>query len=112
VTLCFSLHLEIWKYYSTEKRSLNCHLASSSEVSIIDVEIALLFGHMKRTASIRAKTACSLYSLSRSDLDKILEVYPDMAEKLQKTAEERLAHDLQRNMGKAINDDDDHDDMK
>jgi CRP-like cAMP-binding protein len=64
-------------------------------------EIALLFGHMKRTATIRAKTNCSLYSLSRSDLDSILEVYPEMAEKLQKTAEERIGQDLVRNLGKA-----------
>ncbi|KAJ3324451.1 hypothetical protein HDV06_006862 [Boothiomyces sp. JEL0866] len=57
-------------------------------------EIALLFGNMKRTASIRATSSCNLYSLSRSDLNFILEVYPEMAEKMQKIAEERIASNL------------------
>ncbi|KAI8892090.1 hyperpolarization activated cyclic nucleotide-gated potassium channel 2 [Globomyces pollinis-pini] len=54
-------------------------------------EIALLFGNMKRTATIKAVTSCTLYSLSRTDLGFILEVYPEMAEKMQKIAEERIA---------------------
>jgi CRP-like cAMP-binding protein len=62
---------------------------------------------MKRTSSIRAKTACSLYSLSRTDLDTILEVYPEMGEKLLKTAEERLTQDLQRNIAKIGDDEQD-----
>jgi CRP-like cAMP-binding protein len=51
---------------------------------------------MKRTATVRAVTSCTLYSLSRSDLEYILEVYPEMADKLQKTAEERITSDLKR----------------
>ncbi|KAJ3334449.1 hypothetical protein HDU91_002727, partial [Kappamyces sp. JEL0680] len=59
-------------------------------------EIALLFGHMKRTASIRAVTSCSLYSLSRYDLESVLNIYPEMAENLQKIAEKRLEVEIGR----------------
>ncbi|KAJ3326815.1 hypothetical protein HDU91_004541, partial [Kappamyces sp. JEL0680] len=59
-------------------------------------EIAMLFGHMKRTATIRARTSCSLYSLSRGELNLILDVYPEMAQQLKKTAEERMIQDLNR----------------
>ncbi len=59
-------------------------------------EIALLFGHMKRTATIKCSTSCSLYSLSRSDLDQVLEIYPEMADNLEKIAEKRLEADLVR----------------
>ncbi|KAJ3315142.1 hypothetical protein HDV04_004283 [Boothiomyces sp. JEL0838] len=59
-------------------------------------EIALLFGNMKRTATIRAKTACNLYSLSRNDLSFILQVYPEIAEKMQAVAEERIKSDTTR----------------
>ena len=54
-------------------------------------EIAVLFGQMKRTATIRATTNCVLYSLSRQDLNEILETNPAMATKLRKIAEERMA---------------------
>jgi CRP-like cAMP-binding protein len=59
-------------------------------------EIAMLFGHMKRTATIRARSACSLYSLSRMELNLVLDVYPEMAEQLKRTAEERMIQDLNR----------------
>lgn len=59
-------------------------------------EIALLFGHMKRTATIKAVTPCILYSLSRHDLMFILNIYPEIAENLQKEAEKRLEGDLDR----------------
>nr|KAJ3408582.1 anaphase-promoting complex subunit Hcn1 [Polyrhizophydium stewartii] len=54
-------------------------------------EIALMFGRMRRTASVRAVTNCILYSLSRPDLNTILEHHPKMADKMRKIAEERLA---------------------
>jgi CRP-like cAMP-binding protein len=53
-------------------------------------EISLLFGHMKRTASVRAISNCVLYSLSQSELEKILELNPDMANKMRDSAEERI----------------------
>jgi CRP-like cAMP-binding protein len=37
-----------------------------------------------------------LYSLSRSDLDQVLEIYPEMADNLEKIAEKRLEADLVR----------------
>jgi CRP-like cAMP-binding protein len=51
---------------------------------------------MRRTATIRAITNCNLYSLSRSELNYILDMYPDMAETIKKTAEERMVKDLNR----------------
>ncbi|KAL2912093.1 hypothetical protein HK105_208446 [Polyrhizophydium stewartii] len=56
-------------------------------------EIALLYGRMRRTASVRAVTNCILYSLSRPDLNTVLECNPKMADKMRKVAEERLAAD-------------------
>jgi CRP-like cAMP-binding protein len=56
-------------------------------------EIALLFGRMKRTASIRAVTHCVLYSLSRQDLNSVLELNPVMADKMKQVAADRLAAD-------------------
>ena len=56
-------------------------------------EIALLFGRMRRTASIKAISNCALYQLCRNDLDRVLESHPSMAHKLRVVAEERLAND-------------------
>jgi hypothetical protein len=53
-------------------------------------EISLLFGRMKRTASIRTVTPCILYSLSKSDLDAMLLHHPTMAARIRAVAEERL----------------------
>ncbi|KAJ3294725.1 Potassium/sodium hyperpolarization-activated cyclic nucleotide-gated channel 4 [Borealophlyctis nickersoniae] len=54
-------------------------------------EISLLFGKMKRTATIRCATACVLYSLSKTNLDIVLEHHPLMAHRIRKVAEDRLA---------------------
>ncbi|KAJ3315881.1 Potassium/sodium hyperpolarization-activated cyclic nucleotide-gated channel 3 [Boothiomyces sp. JEL0838] len=64
-------------------------------------EIALLFGRMKRTASIRAFTHCRLYSLSRKDLNSILELNPSMADRMKQVASERLAQDEKAKATKA-----------
>lgn len=72
----------------------NCLQAYSLVVkSKMTLEIALLFGRMKRTASIRAYTHCILYSLSRQDLNSVLELNPFMAEKMKQVAADRLAND-------------------
>ncbi|KAI8813156.1 hypothetical protein BJ742DRAFT_866062 [Cladochytrium replicatum] len=54
-------------------------------------EIAVLFGRMKRTANIRAVTPCVLYSLSKRDLDVVLEDFPEVTEAMTVVANERLA---------------------
>jgi CRP-like cAMP-binding protein len=59
-------------------------------------EIALLMGSTKRTASIRAVSNCVLYSLSRKNLDVVLEGNHGLARKLKQVAEERLNSDKQR----------------
>jgi CRP-like cAMP-binding protein len=51
---------------------------------------------MRRTATIRGITNCNLYSLSRSELNYILQLYPEMAETIRKTAEERMVKDINR----------------
>ena len=38
-------------------------------------------------------TECILYSLSRTDLNRVLESNPAMAERIKRVAEERLAND-------------------
>ncbi|KAI8892087.1 cyclic nucleotide-binding-like protein [Globomyces pollinis-pini] len=53
-------------------------------------EISLLFGNMKRTATIVASTDCVVYSLSQADLDLILEFNPVMAKAMKDTAINRL----------------------
>jgi CRP-like cAMP-binding protein len=54
---------------------------------------------MRRTASIRANNYCILYSLSRADLNSILELNPHMAEKMKTVASERLANDATNKAG-------------
>ena len=54
-------------------------------------EIAVIFGEMARTATIRAAIPCILYSLSKVDLDRVLREHPAVAVKIRKVAEERLA---------------------
>ena len=54
-------------------------------------EISLLFGRMKRTATIKTVTPCVLYSLSKKHLDEVLAHHPNMAHAIRKVAEERLA---------------------
>ena len=51
---------------------------------------------MKRTATIRASSNCNLYSLSRSELLFILQVYPDIADNIQELAKARLVGDKSR----------------
>lgn len=48
---------------------------------------------MKRTASIRAVSHCILYSLSRADLNAVLELNPVIAQKMKQVAVDRLAAD-------------------
>ncbi len=55
------------------------------------IEISLLFGRMKRTATIKTVTPCILYSLSKKHLDEVLAHHPNMAHAIRKVAEERLA---------------------
>ena len=57
-------------------------------------EVELLFGLLKRTATVRAITNCRLYSLSRRDLLFILEVYPEVSKALQDEVERRLDLDI------------------
>lgn len=73
------------------------------EVEVIDAsgEVALtlsdgdFFGEIgilmatTRTASIRAKTLCDLFALSRSDFARILQDYPQFADSMMKVARER-----------------------
>ncbi|KAJ3043070.1 hypothetical protein HDV00_005978 [Rhizophlyctis rosea] len=54
-------------------------------------EISLLFGEMKRTATIRVVTPCVLYSLRKRNLDEVLEHHPIMAHRIRKVAQDRLA---------------------
>ncbi|KAJ3321101.1 Potassium/sodium hyperpolarization-activated cyclic nucleotide-gated channel 4 [Blyttiomyces sp. JEL0837] len=54
-------------------------------------EISLLFGRLKRTATIRTVTSCILYSLSKRDLDDVLLHHPSMANRIRAVAEERLS---------------------
>ncbi|KAJ3339767.1 Potassium/sodium hyperpolarization-activated cyclic nucleotide-gated channel 4, partial [Kappamyces sp. JEL0680] len=53
-------------------------------------EITLLFGSMKRTATVKAITECVIYSLSQPDLETVLEINPTLAESMRKIAEQRL----------------------
>ncbi|KAJ3347756.1 Potassium/sodium hyperpolarization-activated cyclic nucleotide-gated channel 4, partial [Kappamyces sp. JEL0680] len=59
-------------------------------------EIALLFGRMKRTASIRAVSNCILYSLSKTDLNDVLAMNPVVSERMKEVAAERLANDSKK----------------
>ncbi|KAJ1510328.1 Kinesin-like protein kif27 [Coelomomyces lativittatus] len=59
-------------------------------------EIALFFSR-PRTANIRCATYCDIYVLSKSDLDAVLEFYPDIRESILKEASERLKENLKRN---------------
>ncbi|XP_068721829.1 uncharacterized protein [Montipora capricornis] len=51
-------------------------------------EISLMFS-CPRTASVRAKTNCDLFVLTKKDLDEVLTHYPQISKKLRETAEER-----------------------
>ena len=59
------------------------------------LEISLLFGMMKRTASIKCLTACILYSLSKKQLDDVLQHHAQMAVAIRSVAEERLRNQTQ-----------------
>ena len=48
----------------------------------------------RRTASCRATSFCSLWSLSRSDLNNVLVDFPDMKERMEKSAHERLMRSM------------------
>ncbi len=51
-------------------------------------EVALVFDQL-RTASVRAKTPCDLFVLSKMDFDRILKDQPQLAEKIREAAQER-----------------------
>lgn len=53
-------------------------------------EIALLDPGLRRTANVRAKTACELFSLSKKDLDEVLVEFPEFQASLIAIAETRL----------------------
>lgn len=57
-------------------------------------EISLLIPDTKRTATVIARDATYVYSLKYKDFTKILERYPNIKEKLEKIAEERLAQTI------------------
>ena len=52
-------------------------------------EVSLLLG-VRRTASARTKTQCMLYKISRARLLDVLQDFPEMAERMRKTAEGRV----------------------
>jgi CRP-like cAMP-binding protein len=58
-------------------------------------EIALLTRE-RRTATCRAADFCELWSLSRADLQIVLEDYPELAGKLQQHARERLKQSMRQ----------------
>lgn len=68
------------------------HLVHFLEVSTSNslLEISLLFGKMKRTASIKCVTPCVLYSLSKKQLDEVLLHHPQMNSAIRAVAELRL----------------------
>ena len=51
-------------------------------------EVALLFGK-KRTATVRAKTHCDVFVLTKKDLDHALDFYPEFSEKLFEVGRQR-----------------------
>jgi glucose-6-phosphate 1-dehydrogenase len=57
-------------------------------------EVGLLMA-MPRTASIRAKSLCDLFVLSKKDFTRILRDHPQFAEEIQAIAEQRYALTLQ-----------------
>ena len=52
-------------------------------------EVSLLLG-VRRTASARTKTQCMLYKISKARLLAVLQDFPEMAERMRKTAEGRV----------------------
>ena len=53
-------------------------------------EIALLLS-MPRTATIRAREYCDLYRLDKDNFDRVIQRYPDFAERINELAEKRQA---------------------
>jgi voltage-gated potassium channel len=53
-------------------------------------EIALLLS-MPRTATIRAREYCDLYRLDKENFDRVIQRYPDFAERINELAEKRKA---------------------
>jgi len=53
-------------------------------------EIALLLS-MPRTATIRAREYCDLYRLDKDNFDRVIQRYPDFAERINELAEKRKA---------------------
>lgn len=51
-------------------------------------EVGILF-EVKRTASIRCKTECTLLKLTKENLNKVSKEYPDISEKIKREADER-----------------------
>ncbi|KAJ3256271.1 hypothetical protein HK103_005634 [Boothiomyces macroporosus] len=61
-------------------------------------EIAILMENTKRTVNIVAATFCSLYSLSKYDLNTIIVGHPELADKMLQVANERIFNDKIRNI--------------
>jgi CRP-like cAMP-binding protein len=59
-------------------------------------EIAVLF-ESKRTASIRAKSYCDIFVLSKAALDKTLKTFPEQRALIKEVADTRVTKDALRN---------------
>ncbi|KAJ3321174.1 Potassium voltage-gated channel sub H member 7 [Boothiomyces sp. JEL0866] len=62
------------------------------------IEIAILLENTKRTVNIVAATFCTLYSLSKYDLNTITLGHPELADKILQVANERIFNDKIRNI--------------
>lgn len=51
----------------------------------------------RRVASVRAVTVCDLYSLSREDLELVLDEFPHMRRIMETIARERLSMNIRHN---------------
>ncbi|KAJ3272741.1 hypothetical protein HDV01_005269 [Terramyces sp. JEL0728] len=61
-------------------------------------EIAIIMENTKRTVNIVAATFCTLYSLSKYDLNTIIVGHPELADKMLQVASERIFNDKIRNI--------------
>ena len=93
----------LWQFKKTEKEiarysSLIQHLIISKNSVLQEGdffgEISLLIPDTKRTATVIARDATYVYSLKYKDFTKILDMYPNIKEKMEKIAEERLAQTI------------------
>eukprot|EP00049_Salpingoeca_infusionum_P015735 m.308498 g.308498 ORF g.308498 m.308498 type:complete len:1100 (+) comp15940_c0_seq1:550-3849(+) len=71
------------------------HVLTADGRHVSTLDDGSFFGEMsllrpsRRTASVRAVTACKLYTLSKHALDEVLEMFPHLKLKLERTAHER-----------------------